>query len=312
MDFAGPLYVTHDGKVKKCYIVLFTCATTHALHLELATDMSTAKFLMALQRFVSRRGISHTIYSDNACTFSATNKEITELEKVFKDSNMLNYCVNQGITCSVFIGPRAAWWGGFWERMVGSTKRCLRKILGRSQVDEEGLQTLLSGIEATLNSRPITEDLNGDNVLTPAHFLVGNKLTTIPYGGEPQTGKNLALEFQRKQRTLQEFWQQWKKEYLLQLRNYHEVRGLHNQQRSPKVGDVVLLQEDCRPRHVWKRARVERLLPGRDGRTRTIILQQPDGTRISRPTQLVIPLEIDQGGEDVGDLQVAMPAPSRS
>lgn len=186
------------------------------------------------------------------------------------------------------------------------------KILGRSQVDEEGLQTLLSGIEATLNSRPITEDLNGDNVLTPAHFLVGNKLTTIPYGGEPQTGKNLALEFQRKQRTLQEFWQQWKKEYLLQLRNYHEVRGLHNQQRSPKVGDVVLLQEDCRPRHVWKRARVERLLPGRDGRTRTIILQQPDGTRISRPTQLVIPLEIDQGGEDVGDLQVAMPAPSRS
>ena len=56
--------------------------------------------------------------------------------------------------------------------MVGSTKLCLLKILDRSQVDKEGLQTLLSGIEATLNSTLITEDLIGDNVLTPAHFLV--------------------------------------------------------------------------------------------------------------------------------------------
>ena len=41
--------------------------------------------------------------------------------------------------------------------MVGTTKLCLRKVLGRSQVDEEELHTILVGNEAALNSRPIIQ-----------------------------------------------------------------------------------------------------------------------------------------------------------
>jgi len=51
---------------------------------------------------------------------------------------------------------------------------------------------------------------------------------------------------------------------------------------------------------MWKKARIHELLQGRDGRIRTVSLL-PDRTKISRPVQLVIPLEIDQGGEDVED-----------
>jgi len=61
------------------YIALFTCATTSAVHLELCTDMTTAMFLMALQRLVGRRGLPHTVYSDNAKTFQAANLELTEV-----------------------------------------------------------------------------------------------------------------------------------------------------------------------------------------------------------------------------------------
>jgi hypothetical protein len=43
------------------------------------------------------------------------------------------------------------------------------------------------------------------------------------------------------------------------------------------------------------------LRQGRDGKTRTVILRTPDGGRLTRPVQLVIPLEVDQGGEDVKD-----------
>jgi hypothetical protein len=50
-----------------------------------------------------------------------------------------------------------------------------------------------------------------------------------------------------------------------------------------------------------KRGRVEELRPGRDGKMRTIILRTQDGGRLARPVQLVIPLEVDQGGEDVED-----------
>jgi hypothetical protein len=68
-----------------------------------------------------------------------------------------------------------------------------------------------------------------------------------------------------------------------------------------RVGDVVLLQEDVRPRHMWKRGLIEDLRPGRDGKTSTVILRTQDGGRLGRPVQLVIPLVVDQGGEDVED-----------
>ena len=55
------------------------------------------------------------------------------------------------------------------------------------------------------------------------------------------------------------------------------------------------------PRHMWKKARIDELLHGRDGQIRTVILHLPDRAKISRPVQLAIPLEIDQGGEDVED-----------
>jgi len=47
--------------------------------------------------------------------------------------------------------------------MIGTTKRCLRKIVGRFQVSEEGLNTTLVAIEAAINSRPTvwTEDEAG-------------------------------------------------------------------------------------------------------------------------------------------------------
>jgi hypothetical protein len=52
---------------------------------------------------------------------------------------------------------------------------------------------------------------------------------------------------------------------------------------------------------VWKKARIEELIPGRDGQIWTVSLRLPDRAKINRPIQLVIPLEIDQGGEDVED-----------
>ena len=56
LGFAGPLYTKKD-KSTKSYILLLTCATTRAIHLELSSDMSVDKFLMALDRFVSRQGL---------------------------------------------------------------------------------------------------------------------------------------------------------------------------------------------------------------------------------------------------------------
>ena len=58
LGFAGPLFTKKD-QAGNSYIVLLICASTTALLFELSSDITVDKFLMALDRFVSRRGLPH-------------------------------------------------------------------------------------------------------------------------------------------------------------------------------------------------------------------------------------------------------------
>lgn len=77
---------------------------------------------------------------------------------------------------------RAPWWGGLFERMVGLTKRCLRKMIGRAKLTYDELLTAIVEVEMILNSRPLTY-VSPDDIeepLTPAHFLTGRRLLSLP------------------------------------------------------------------------------------------------------------------------------------
>ncbi|GBM96684.1 hypothetical protein AVEN_111922-1 [Araneus ventricosus] len=59
IDFTGAILVKDKKETHKSYVALFTCAVTRAVHSELVSDMSTkcfCGFLLALRRFLSRRG----------------------------------------------------------------------------------------------------------------------------------------------------------------------------------------------------------------------------------------------------------------
>ena len=58
IDHAGPLYGS-DHPVRKLYVLLFMCAVTRALHLELVDYMSLADTMSALRWFVACRGLYH-------------------------------------------------------------------------------------------------------------------------------------------------------------------------------------------------------------------------------------------------------------
>jgi hypothetical protein len=125
---------------------------------------------------------------------------------------------------------------GLVGRLVGTTKRCLRKVLGQSSLTNEQLNTTLISIEAAVNSRPITQ--SGDSeVLPPGHFLIGGDLTTIPTGPEPETRKDLTKEFRSSLKLSDDFWKLWQ-EYLLQLEHSRsskatEVQGPTQRGRGP-------------------------------------------------------------------------------
>jgi hypothetical protein len=58
-------------------------------------------------------------------------------------------------------------------------------------------------------------------------------------------------------------WNRWTREYIRSLREQHRLTG-NNETSLPKVGDVVIIKEDQKPRNVWKLAMVKQLITGRD------------------------------------------------
>ncbi|KAL1233125.1 Interference hedgehog [Trichinella pseudospiralis] len=82
------------------------------------------------------------------------------------------------------ITSRAPWCGGYREHLVRSVKTALRKVLGRTSLDEEELATVLCGIEAQVNARPLTfvgDDISYLNALTTSRFLIGRASADAPY-----------------------------------------------------------------------------------------------------------------------------------
>lgn len=297
VDFAGPLF-TKDNH-QKCYIALFTCAVTRAVHLELVSDLSTDKFLMSFRRFIARRGIVEIIYSDNAKTFKKAESDLNELIRNLRHPDVVNYFGSLRIRWR-YIADRGSWWGGFWERVVRTVKSSLRKTLGKARLTYEELETLLIEIEATINSRPISYVYDGPGEpapLTPAHFLIGRRLTSLPSQNYlnsetlSATKEALTSRLKYRQTLLDRFWLKWKNNYLLELRSAHH-RPNCTPSDSLKINDVVLIEESKLPRLMWKVAVVAETMVGRDGVVRSCMVRLPNGNRIRRPIQLLYPLEL--------------------
>ena len=58
LDLAGPIY-TKPGV--KTYIAIFVCFVIKAVHIELVTDLTKESCILAIKRFISRRGLPRKI-----------------------------------------------------------------------------------------------------------------------------------------------------------------------------------------------------------------------------------------------------------
>ena len=291
IDFAGPLSVRQNcnkDNASSSFILLITCATSRAIHLELVPDLKVPAFLRAFRRFTARRGVPNTIVHDNA--------------KTFRSVIVKNHMVQLGIL-QKFILPASPWWGGFYERLVRSVKTTLRKILGRSFVSFEELQTILCDIEAVINSRPLVykSDDDVDDALTPNHLIFGNnhqkpsRIADVPVEiNSIDTSKRVRYL----RNLLTSYWRVFSSTYLNELRQIHIYRKIKSQDRRKLLlGDVVLIKDDVPlPRNKWRMGKVTELITGSDGKTRgarlKVISKEGRQTIAYRPVQKIIPFEI--------------------
>ncbi|GFQ65433.1 integrase catalytic domain-containing protein, partial [Trichonephila clavata] len=299
IDFTGAILVKDNQETHKSYVSLFTCAVTRAVHLELVSDMSTKCFLLALRRFLARRGNCKVIYSDNARTFKAAEKELAYFANILKDSEFQNFVADKSIHWK-FIVERAPWWGGFYERLVKTIKDPLRKILGKALLMFEELSTILSEVEVIVNHRPLTyveNDPGEPEPLTPAHFLeLGYGDSKYPIHFIELIDATTARESYPKRKTyrtllLKQLWRRWKEQYLLRLKtvNHFKTPSVH---KNLKLNDIVLVEGNVKSKLLWELGIIKEIFIGRDNNVRSCLVKTSKGL-FKKPIQLLYPLELE-------------------
>lgn len=273
VDYCGPFYIKARGGrckiVSKSYVAVFVCMVSRGVHLELVSDLTSEAFLAALSRLSSRRGRVHELYSDNGTTFHGADKDITTAVKSWKKlpSNSMFQALYIKWT---FIPPLSPHHGGLWEAAVKSAKHHLRRIVGDQQLTFEEFYTVLTQVEACMNSRPITrntDDSSDSLALTPSHFWALEPIVTPMARDYTETPTNRLQRWKLLQRFVQDFWRRWKSEYLDQL---HLRTKWKAEQPNAAVGDVLLVRSENTPPQQWPMGRITNIHPGKDGLVRAV------------------------------------------
>ena len=144
VDYFGPFYIEDNSrKLEKQYICIFTCLVTRAVHLEVCHCLDTDSCLLAIRRFVSRKGYPDIIISDNGKNFTAS-KKVLNLENISFDNNYIAQQLSQqNIVCKM-NPPLAPHFGRILERIIQTAKRTLLLIMGSQRLKAEIFETIVA------------------------------------------------------------------------------------------------------------------------------------------------------------------------
>ena len=198
--------------------------------------------------------------------------------------------------------------------MVGIVKRSLRKSVGHKLLTVIQLRTLIKEVEVVVNSRPlvyVNDDINSTITLTPSHFLTINPKIGIPETSDDSSDAEytpadsscdrfLAI-LKKGQNMLNEFWRNWREQYLTSLRERTQTLLKAERVLSPEVpkcGDIVLIKDNV-PRGSWKTAKVIELYESKDKVIRSARVQLPSKKMLNRPLSLLYPLECSSGNLEI-------------
>ncbi|XP_028042609.1 uncharacterized protein LOC114252313, partial [Bombyx mandarina] len=221
-DFAGPFLIKsstlRNAKLMKAYFCIFVCLSTKAVHLELVSSLSTEAFLAVMQRFVSRRGTPTLVRSDCGTNYVGAGNHLIEVQDFLAQNNdTITHGLADRHMAWLLQPPTGPWFGGLHEIAVKSTGKLLYHVIGEQHLTFKEFSTLLTRVEAVLNSRPLcplSSDPSDFEPLTAGHFLIGRPLTALPEPSFVDRPLSALKRFQLIQALSQRFWTLWTKSYL--------------------------------------------------------------------------------------------------
>ena len=120
VDYFGPFQVKRGRSLVKRYGVIFTCLAIRAVHIEVLHSLDTDSFLLALRRFIARRGQVKEIRSDNGTNLSSGEKELCASIHAWNQEKIHENLLQKNVKWS-FNPPYGSHYRGVWERCIRMT-----------------------------------------------------------------------------------------------------------------------------------------------------------------------------------------------
>ncbi|TKS64949.1 ATP-binding cassette sub-family A member 2 [Collichthys lucidus] len=297
VDCFGPYTVKIGRRHEKRWGIIFKCLDSRCVHLDLLPHMDTDSFLLALRRFISRRGKPYEILCDRGTNFRGGERELKES---LEDLNppLKQQLADQSITFK-FNPPLSPHFGGAWEREVKSVKASLQVMLRDQVVSEEVLSTVLVEVEGILNSKPLgysSSDLADPDPVTPNLLLMGRRDASLPqaaYGSSELLGRR---RWRHSQVLADWFWSQFTRQYLPNLQRRQKWR---TPTFNLAVDQVVMVVDSQLPRALWPIGKVTKVHPSDDGTVRSADIDIK-GAVYTRPvTKLVLLPKMPEDDTDI-------------
>ncbi|XP_058454825.1 uncharacterized protein LOC131432514 [Malaya genurostris] len=290
VDYFGPMEVVVGRRVEKRWVMLATCMTIRAVHLEVVHSLTTDSCIMALRNCFARRGCPRKIYSDRGTNFIGANKKLKELYQEIDQVTIMREFVSSD-TEWVFNPPSAPHMGGSWERLIRTVKNNLFAIRPSRRPTDEVFRNLLTEIENIINSRPLTHvpiDDDSAPALTPNHFLLGSSNGIKPLCFSNDSGAILRQNWRASQILANQFWRRWLSDYLPEITRRSKW---FDHTRPITTGDVVVIADNKLPRNLWPLGKIIHTHISKDGQIRSATVRTAVGV-YERPVSKLAVLDV--------------------
>ncbi|XP_029965347.1 uncharacterized protein LOC115401351 [Salarias fasciatus] len=296
MDCFGPFEVRIGRRLEKRWGIIFKCLTTRAVHLDLLTAIDTDSFLMALRRFIARRGTPAELFSDQGTNFRGGERELRETFQ--KLSPELQQLLAPQKISYYFNPPASPHFGGVWEREIRSIKSALYSTVGAQPVPEEVLRTVLIEVEGILNSKPlgyVSADARDLDPITPNVLLMGRPDGSLPQVVYPETELIGRRRWKHSQILADHFWARFIRLYIPSLQGRQKWQTM-TEGMAPDC--VVMIADPHLPRALWPIGRVVKTHPSSDGLIRSADVKVKERIYTRPVARLVVLPAVPSGEED--------------
>ena len=278
--------------------MIFNCAATRALYLDLTEDYGTDAILHTIRRFVCIRGCPTEIQSDQGSQLIAAAKDIADLVRDWKWETIHAWASSKRMTWTV-VPAEGQHQNGLSESLIKSVKRTIKHKIGPHVFTFAQLQTALFEISNIINSRPLGiapgSDPTDPQPLTPNDLLLGRSSGEVPQGPF-DSGKSTTKRFRFLQQLVDDWWQHWYQSVLPTLVPSYKWLQRH---RNVEVGDICLIRYKKEVRATYRLGRVKEVKKGSDGLIRKVTLQYKLPSEkvfrtVDRPIQgiaVIVPIE---------------------